>query len=159
MHENIRKGILTFNSNNNNIKLADHLELISKYKIIHFDYEFNQPIDMLENFDITELMFGGGDHYRMYPISHFNQQVDNLPSTLTKLYFNSDSSFNHPINFLPTGLTFLSLGSDFNQPIDYLPAKLKYLCICSKNNFFFYVFSVVKTCKTIHPSITSQIPR
>lgn len=126
-----------YESNNNKIKLDVNSDLISKYRIIYFDYEFNQSIDNLQNFNIDEISFGGGDHYSLYPKSYFNQSVDNLPITLKKLYFHSISSFNQPIDNLPEGLTSLYLGSDFNQSIDDLPNSLEILHISSTSTLNF----------------------
>ena len=139
MHEvnDTHDKYLVFESANNKIKLQDHLNLISQYKKIYFDYEFNQNIDLLKNFDIEELYFGGCDHWHMYPTSNFNKPVNNLPPTLKKLYFYSSSKFNQLIDNLPNGLISLSLGSDFDKSIDYLPTSLEILYInsTSKLNF------------------------
>ncbi len=139
MHEvnDTHDKYLVFESANNKIKLEDNLDLISKYKKIHFDYEFNLNIDLLANFDIEEIYFGGGDHWCWYPTSKFNQPVNNLPPTLKKLYFYSNSKFNQLIDNLPNGLISLSLGSDFDKTIDYLPTSLEILYInsTSKLNF------------------------
>ncbi len=131
MHE--RKNLMIFESENNKIKLDNYLDMISRHKIVYFDYEFNQPIDELKNFNIDELYFGGCDHWKNYPTSYFNHPVDNLPFTLKKLGFYSDSEFNLPIDNLPEGLESLYLGSNFNQSIDNLPNSLKFLYISSKS--------------------------
>ncbi len=139
MHEvnNPYNKYLIFESEFNKIKLEDNLDLISQYKKIHFDYEFNQNIDLLANFDIEEIYFGGCDHWHMYPTSNFNQPVNNLPPTLKKLYFYSNSKFNQLIDNLPNGLISLSLGSDFDKTIDYLPNSLEILEISSKSKLNF----------------------
>ncbi len=140
MHEvnNTHDNYLVFKSENNIIKLEDHLNLISQYKKIHFDYEFNQNIDLLANFDIEEIHFGGGDHWCRYPTSVFNQPVNNLPPTLKKLYFYYNSNFNQSIDNLPNGLISLHIGSDFDKSIDYLPNTLEILHISSKSKLNFY---------------------
>ncbi len=139
MHEvnDTHDKYLIFESENNKIKLEDNLDLISQYKKIYFDYEFNQNIDLLKNFDIEEIYFGGCDHYTMSPTSYFSQPVNNLPPTLKKLYFHSSSKFNQSIDNLPEGLVSLYLGSDFDKTIDYLPNSLEILYInsTSKLNF------------------------
>ncbi len=128
---------IIFESECNKIKLDNNLDLISKFKIIKFDYEFNQTIMILKNFDIEEISFGGGDHWSTHPTSYFNYPVDNLPLTIKKLYFYSDSEFNQTVDNLPEGLESLYLGSKFNQPIDNLPNSLKFLSINSTNTLNF----------------------
>ncbi len=135
MYIDTHNKIILFQSDLNRKKLeddlADHIELINKIKILNFDYEFNQSIDILKNLDIEELYLGNYDHIFMYPTSQFNHPVNNLPPTLKKLYFNSKSCFNQPIDNLPEGLESLYLGSEFNQSIDNLPNSLKFLFISS----------------------------
>jgi hypothetical protein len=36
---------MIFESENNRINLDDYLNMISRHKIVYFDYEFNQSID------------------------------------------------------------------------------------------------------------------
>ncbi len=79
--------------------------MISKYKIVYFDYKFNQTIRILKNVDIEEISFGGGDHWSTHPISYFNYPVDNLPIKIKKLYFYSDSEFNQTVDNLPRTLS------------------------------------------------------
>jgi hypothetical protein len=102
MYIDTHNKIILFQSDLNRKKLeddlADHIELINKIKILNFDYEFNQPIDILTNLNIEELCLGNYDHYTMYPTSRFNHPVNNLPPTLKKLYFNYKSCFNQPID-------------------------------------------------------------
>ena len=63
----------------------------------------------------------------------FNQKIDNLPKSLTHLYFGFFSDFNHPINNLHelkslTHLEFHNYGN-FNQPLENLPEGLKNLTL------------------------------
>ena len=61
----------------------------------------------------------------------FNQPLskDNLPQSLTSLTFYCNSYFNQPIDKLPQSLTSLDLGRNFNQPIDNLPQSLTSLTL------------------------------
>jgi hypothetical protein len=54
--------------------------------------------------------------------NNFNQPVDNLPQTLTKLTFGF--SFNKSVDNLPQTLTNLTFGGNFNKPVDNLPCSL-----------------------------------
>jgi hypothetical protein len=75
-------------------------------------------------------------HYNHIIFSdRFNGNIDNLPNNIMSITFDYESDFNHPINNLPYGLTFLLLNCYFNQPLDNLPITLKYLFI---NNFYLF---------------------
>ena len=84
--------------------------------------------------------------------SYFNKSVNNLPNSITHLYFGSwfnqpvnrfpDSlldlefglHFNQLVDNLPNSLTHLEFGYGFNQPINFLPDSLKYLKLGSNFN-------------------------
>ncbi len=57
--------------------------------------------------------------------NEFNQTVDNLPFTLTRIHFSDH--FNNSVDHLPPGLTHLRFGIFFNQRVDNLPKTLTYL--------------------------------
>lgn len=57
--------------------------------------------------------------------SSFNYPLDYLPSTITKIIFGS--VFNSPITKLPNSLTHLKFGYGFNHPISCLPLSLTHL--------------------------------
>ena len=62
----------------------------------------------------------------------FNQPLDNLPRTLISLILSYCSAFNQPINNLPITLKSLSIhGYAFNQSLDNLPTSLNSLRIIS----------------------------
>ena len=67
---------------------------------------------------------------------NFNQEVNNLPSTLEFLIFHSKfgSKFNQPIDNLPSSLKLLYLGIEFNNSVDFLPNNLQYLNLGEKFN-------------------------
>ena len=57
--------------------------------------------------------------------SHFDEPVNDLPSTITHLTFGY--IFDQPVDNLPNGLVYLKLGDNFNKPIKKLPVSLKQL--------------------------------
>lgn len=57
----------------------------------------------------------------------FNNSLDKLPDTVTRIYFPIDSAFNQRVDNLPANLEEMCFGDAFNQPIDLLPSKLKRL--------------------------------
>jgi FNIP Repeat len=63
----------------------------------------------------------------------FNEEVDNLPSTLICLTL--PNRFNQSVDKLPRRLTHLTFGLDFNLPIDNLPSSVTHLTF-DKNSFF-----------------------
>jgi FNIP Repeat len=56
---------------------------------------------------------------------HFNQSIDNLPTSLLSLEFLLVGIFNQPVDHLPNSLTELSFNKSFNQPVDHLPSSLR----------------------------------
>ena len=75
------------------------LELINKYKnLIFSDYALNVYYDK--------------SHFIK---SLFNQEINNLPNSLTHLTFGS--YFNQKINNLPNSLTHLTFGYNFNKKV------------------------------------------
>lgn len=71
---------------------------------------------------ITKIIFG----------RYFNQKVNNLPKNL--IYLTFGAHFDQNVDNLPTGLLHLSLGRHFNQTVDELPKKLSYLKFGDKFN-------------------------
>jgi len=86
---------------------------------------------------------------------HFDKKIDNLPSTIRRIHIGQNFSkpinylpdgvkrikffhlgeFNHPLDFLPSGLEYLELPNGFNHPLNNLPCSLKYLKIGNKFNY------------------------
>ena len=110
------------------------------YRIIDdwllFNIRFNKPLsNVVFPIGIQKIEFGW----------FFNQDVSNLPNSLTHLYFgidfNQDVSnlpnrlihlsfdycFNQDVSQLPNSLTYLTFGKDFNQDVSQLPKSLTYL--------------------------------
>ena len=75
--------------------------------------KFNEKVDNLPS--LTHLAFG----------THFNQSVDNLPSSLTHLIFRIH--FKQSVDNLPSSLTHLTFGIYFKQSVDNLPSSLTHL--------------------------------
>ena len=94
------------------------LELINKYKnLIFSNYILNNDLfDKYKNNDIIFMQYIG---------SKFNQEVNNLPNSLTHLTFGND--FNQEVNNLPNSLTHLTFDSHFNQEVNNLPNSLTHL--------------------------------
>lgn len=63
-------------------------------------------------------------HTIIFP-NHFNQNVDNLPSSIKNIKFGN--SFNCSIDYLPDSIIHLELGKKFNTLINFFPKILKYL--------------------------------
>jgi hypothetical protein len=83
--------------------------------IRHIDFgdSFNKNVDVLNNLpNVESIIFG----------KSFNQQVENLPKTLTAITFGK--SFNQSVNCLPQKLTSLTFGQEFDQPVNCLPQTL-----------------------------------
>ena len=87
----------------------------NKVILNHYHNKFNQIVNNLCIVkSICYIQFG----------RKFNQNVDNLPESLTHLEFGHE--FNQNVNNLPQSLTYLKFGSDFNQSVDNLPQSLTY---------------------------------
>ena len=90
----------------------------------------NLPLNLKKAFldvgFITELDYLP-DHITHLTLGLYNQSLDNLPSTLTTLIFNSHSKFNQRLDHLPKDLKWLVMPSEYNQPLDYLPNGLLWL--------------------------------
>ena len=105
----------------------DNVELIKKYKKVIFGFSFNfnpHAIDIINNLPegITFLKLIG-----------FNNSIDNLPCSLKELEL--CSSFNRPLDFLPYGLTNLTIGqkrwptSCYQYGFNNMPATLTHLTL------------------------------
>ena len=91
-------------------------------QLTHLALPINSPIPPLPPL-LTYLHLG----------SRFNEPVNDLPTSLTRLIFPYVCDFDRPLPKLPPSLTHLILGSVFNHPIDSLPPSLTYLYF---DNFF-----------------------
>ena len=81
-----------------------------------FDDDFNDQItNVVFPTGIQKIRFGW----------HFNQEIRNLPNSLTHLIFGF--YFNQEIRNLPNSLTHLTFGHDFNQKMHNLPNSLTHL--------------------------------
>jgi hypothetical protein len=105
------------------------LEKIEKYECVeiyfseHMDnnHPYNKNIYSLYNLELPDLptiiqtiTFG----------TKFNKSVDNLPSKLINLIFNSFSEFSQDVLNLPQELEYLEFGPAFNQSVSNLPNSL-----------------------------------
>lgn len=61
--------------------------------------------------------------------NNFNHPIDNLPTKLT--YLHLSSKFDQSVDNLPKNLNTLYLSRSFSKPVDNLPPNLKYLYIYS----------------------------
>ena len=95
-----------------------NINLLSRYKkVIFSNYELNEDLfDKYESNNLKNLIYIG---------SIFNNQIANLPNTLTYLTFGK--YFNQQVNNLPNTLTYLTFGFYFNHQVDNLPNTLTYL--------------------------------
>ena len=81
-----------------------------------FNNEFNDSLsNVVFPVGIQKIEFGW----------HFNQDVSNLPNSLTHLTFGYD--FNQDVSNLPNSLTHLYFSNNFNQDISKLPNSLTHL--------------------------------
>lgn len=97
---------------------------------------FNQQINFLPP-SLTHLTIGGYFNQQLYLPPHlthlifekgdFNRPLDNLPISLTHLFFKLRSHFNFPLLNLPPNLTHLILGLFFDNELK-LPSSLLFLC-------------------------------
>ena len=71
-------------------------------------------------------------YYYSWKGSKFNQEIDNLPSSIINLTL--DYKFNQPIDNLPSSIQNLTLGYCFNQEINDLPSSLINLTLGSNFN-------------------------
>ena len=115
--------------------------------LVYGDYKKEDYIYIYKIKNVTDL-----DHLKDFKnvreiafVNGFNQEVDNLPSSLTHLLFGHNfnqkvdklplslrvisfrNNFNQEIDKLPLGVTHLYLGLHFNQEIDHLPSSLTHL--------------------------------
>jgi hypothetical protein len=102
------------------IKNVKKMNIPTNHIIEFIDY-FNNKIDgsLIEGIKIIKLGL------------QYNKCVDNLPSTLEEIYFNTN--FNQNIDNLPNNLKILYLGQNFNKSVDKLPANLDTLIIQSNS--------------------------
>ena len=115
------------------------MDYITKDDIIIFSFKYNEPLNLnllshykkviFSNYELAEYLF---DKYEFndtknlpYFYCKFNQQVDNLPNTLTHLTFGTN--FNQQVDNLPNTLTHLTFGGYFDQQVDNLPNSLTHL--------------------------------
>lgn len=107
----------------------------STFTHLIFHAFFDACVDILVTSHLTNITFG----------DYFNQNVDNLPSSLVHLTFGAafdrpvdrlpaslkhitfGRNFNEKVNHLPTSLTHLTFGYSFFQEVDHLPRSLQYL--------------------------------
>ncbi len=95
--------------------------LISGFaKVIFSDYVLNEKSF---NYYTTNSVVGA----MRYALSEFNQDVSNLPSSITHLVFGH--YFNQDISNLPSSITHLVFGHYFNQDISNLPHSLTHLTL------------------------------
>ena len=115
-----------------------------------FDDRFNEPLtNVVFPTGIQKVKFGRyfNQEIRNLPNSithlsfeywgYFNQNISQLPNSLTHLTFDYD--FNQEVRNLPNGLIHLSFGYCFNQDMSKLPKSLTYLCFygwssCNNSN-------------------------
>jgi hypothetical protein len=93
-------------------------------------------------------------YYYSWKGSKFNQEIDNLPSSIINLtlgyYFNQEinnlpssiinltlgNSFNQEINNLPSSIINLTLGNSFNQEINNLPDSICKIAFRTECNYY-----------------------
>ena len=98
------------------------IKLLSNYKKLVFsDYELSD--NLFEKYEPDNSIFKG---------SKFNQEVNNLPNSLTHLTFGQN--FNQEVNVLPNSITHLTFGICFNQKVNNLPNSLTHLTFGWKFN-------------------------
>jgi hypothetical protein len=105
----------SFNNELDCVLLKDYI------KIIFSNYNLSSDLfEKYENNNLQDLIHIG---------SHFNQSVDNLPSTITHLTFGYYSNFNQPVDNLPSSITYLYFGyqSSFNQSLNNLPRFTEFI--------------------------------
>lgn len=119
---------LTLNNYYN--KSLDILYNYNKLTTLILGEDFDLCLDKLP-LSLNTLIFTchSTSRYTYYDSSDFNQEINNLPPNLHKLYFHDKSLFNHPLDNLPIGLHILKLGLFFNHPIDNLPIGLEILIL------------------------------
>lgn len=69
------------------------------------------------------------DELEVLKLINFNNTIEELPWSVTELYFGD--KFNQPIDHIlqNSNLKYLTLGDDFNQPLDFVPESLTELSI------------------------------
>ena len=100
-------------------------DYITNNDTIIFASEFNKPLNLELINKYKNIIFSNNDNTNdIFIKSKFNQEVNNLPNSLTHLTFGYN--FNQEVNNLPNSLTHLTLGGSFNQKVNNLP-KVKYI--------------------------------
>jgi len=63
---------------------------------------------------------------------NFNIELNNLPNSIKKIKFYSNSQYNKELNCLPNSIEYLKLPKEYNKKISKIPTGLKKIS-CSKN--------------------------
>jgi len=118
-------------------------DYITNKDMIIFSPEWNNPLDikLLSNYEKlifsdyvlnNDLFDKSKSWILVFKKSKFNQEVNNLPNSITHLTFNYQ--FNQEVNNLPNSITHLTFGRHFNKKID-IPFTIKYLKLYCNNSY------------------------
>jgi hypothetical protein len=124
---NLPDSIEEINILNYSCNITKFPKELKKLTISHF----NKKIGCYEH-EETKLMIPEGIFYLSLG-SQFNQELDDLPQSLTYLDLSKASDFNKSLDCLPLNLEILEISSRYNKTISNLPPGIKKIIIFNEN--------------------------
>ena len=111
-------------------KSLTHLTFCGNYnKMINIPHTIYCLKLNYNNTHIIDYLPFGIEQIELY--HHFDLPLDNLPSSIKSIIFNSSNKYNRELNCLPKYLEYLKLPMYYDKKISNIPYGLKKIC-CSK---------------------------